>query len=109
VSNAARSLHDWPLAIAQVTPYPWEVQRDVNEYVERISLELARHGHRMLVLTPSGSRGLVRDSRRFIRAAASDPESLFSDGGVRVLAMGQSLRVTPARPADRARRTASRR
>ena len=73
MSNAARSLHDWPLAIAQVTPYPWEAQRDVNEYVERISLELARRGHRMLVLTPSGSRGLVRDSRRLIRATASDP------------------------------------
>ena len=26
---------DWPLAIAQVTPYPWEARREVNEYVER--------------------------------------------------------------------------
>ena len=51
----------------------------------------------MLVLAPSGSRALVRDSRRAIRAAASDPRGRCSSPArSRVLAMGQSL-PAPAR------------
>jgi predicted metal-dependent phosphoesterase TrpH/glycosyltransferase involved in cell wall biosynthesis len=88
---------EWPLAVAQVTPYPWEDRRGVNEYVECLSDELARAGHRVLVLAPSSSRTLVRESRRRIRAAASDPGSLFDEGHARVLAMGQSLPVAPVR------------
>jgi len=84
------------LAVAQVTPYPWEARREVNEYVEQLSAALAARGHAMLVLAPSGSRSLVRDSRRAIRAAASDPESLLTPGAVTVLAMGQSV-PAPAR------------
>jgi predicted metal-dependent phosphoesterase TrpH/glycosyltransferase involved in cell wall biosynthesis len=80
-----------PLAVAQVTPYPWEARREVNEYVERVSAGLAARGHALLVLAPSGSRSLVRDSRRAIRAAASDPASLLQPGAVTVLAMGQSV------------------
>jgi predicted metal-dependent phosphoesterase TrpH/glycosyltransferase involved in cell wall biosynthesis len=79
-----------------VTPYPWEARREVNEYVEQLSAALAVRGHAMLVLAPSGSRSLVRDSRRAIRAAASDPESLLTPGAVTVLAMGQSV-PAPAR------------
>ncbi|MEA2393269.1 MAG: hypothetical protein QOJ82_1160, partial [Solirubrobacteraceae bacterium] len=30
-----------PLSIAQVTPYPWEDRHDVNEFVRRVSDELA--------------------------------------------------------------------
>jgi Glycosyltransferase Family 4 len=85
-----------PLAIAQVTPYPWEARREVNEYVERLSAALAARGHALLVLAPSGSRSLVRDSLRAIRAAASDPDSLLRPGAVTVLAMGQSV-PAPAR------------
>jgi predicted metal-dependent phosphoesterase TrpH/glycosyltransferase involved in cell wall biosynthesis len=85
-----------PLAVAQVTPYPWEARREVNEYVERLSASLAARGHALLVLAPSGSRALVRDSRRAIRAAASDPQSLLRPGTVTVLAMGQSV-PAPAR------------
>jgi predicted metal-dependent phosphoesterase TrpH/glycosyltransferase involved in cell wall biosynthesis len=52
----------------------------------------------VLVVTPSGSRALVRESRRLIRAAAdSASSSLFEPGAVRVLAMGQSLPVGAAR------------
>jgi predicted metal-dependent phosphoesterase TrpH/glycosyltransferase involved in cell wall biosynthesis len=93
---------EWPLTVAQVTPYPWEARREVNEYVERLSHELARRGHRLLVLAPSTSRALVRESRRRIRAAASDPGSLFGGGGVTVLAMGQSLPVPPVRRGGKA-------
>jgi glycosyltransferase involved in cell wall biosynthesis len=88
---------DGPLAIAQVTPYPWEGRREVNEYVECLSDALAQRGHSVLVMAPSGSRALVRESRRLIRAAGSAPESLFEPGVVKVLAMGQSLPVGAAR------------
>jgi predicted metal-dependent phosphoesterase TrpH/glycosyltransferase involved in cell wall biosynthesis len=88
---------DGPFAIAQVTPYPWEGRREVNEYVEGLSEALASRGHSVLVVTPSGSRRLVRESRRLIRAAASDPRSLLKPGTVKILAMGQSLPVGAAR------------
>jgi glycosyltransferase involved in cell wall biosynthesis len=82
-----------PFSIAQVTPYPWDGRRDVNEYVERVSEALADRGHAVLLVAPSASRSLVRESRRLIRAAASSPERLLEPGKVRVLAVGQSLPV----------------
>jgi predicted metal-dependent phosphoesterase TrpH/glycosyltransferase involved in cell wall biosynthesis len=94
---AARSDGSGPFAIAQVTPYPWEGRRDVNAYVAQLSDALARRGHSVLVLAPSGSRPLVRESRKRIRAAGSDPSSLLEPGQVNVLAMGQSLPVGAAR------------
>ena len=85
-------------AIAQVSPHPWEDEHEVNAFVRALSSELAARGHRMLVLAPSRSPGLVRDSRRRIRAAADAPESLFDpDGGVRVLGVGELLPLTGAR------------
>jgi predicted metal-dependent phosphoesterase TrpH/glycosyltransferase involved in cell wall biosynthesis len=86
-----------PFAIAQVTPYPWEARRETNEYVAALSDALARRGHSVLVVTPSGSRALVRQSRSLIRTAASAPDSLLTPGGVRVLAMGQSVPVGAVR------------
>ena len=35
-----------PLRIAQVTPYPWEDEHEVNTYVARVAEELAARGHR---------------------------------------------------------------
>ena len=93
-------MDDWPLAIAQVTPYPWGAPREVNEYVEHVADGLARRGHRVLVLAASGSRAQVRESRRLIRSAARDPESVFAPGEVRVLAPMQTL-VAPARRGGR--------
>ncbi len=86
-----------PLTIAQVTPFPWESRREVNEYVARLSDELVRRGHRVLVLAPSNSRTFVRESRRLIRTAESKPGALFADGAPRVIAVGQSVPVSPAR------------
>ena len=86
-----------PLTIAQVTPYPWESRREVNEYIEQLSDELARRGHRVVVLTPSSSRTLVRESRRLIRSAAGNPDALFLEDRARVIAVGQSVPVPPAR------------
>ena len=59
-----------PLSIAQVTPYLWEDRHDVNTFVARVSDELAARGHRVLVVAPSTSRTLVRDSRKAVREAA---------------------------------------
>ena len=62
------------LAIAQVTPFAWEAANEVNHYVARVSDELARRGHRVLIVAPSQSSELVRDTRRALRSA---PESLL--------------------------------
>jgi glycosyltransferase involved in cell wall biosynthesis len=76
-----------PLSIAQVTPYPWEDRHDVNLFVDRVSQELARRGHRVLVVAPSASHELVRESRKAVRAGALDPEP----GTPLLLAVGEAL------------------
>jgi glycosyltransferase involved in cell wall biosynthesis len=76
-----------PLSIAQVTPYPWEDRHDVNLFVDRVSQELARRGHRVLIVAPSASNELVRESRKAVRAGALDPEP----GSPRLLAVGEAL------------------
>jgi glycosyltransferase involved in cell wall biosynthesis len=79
-------------AIAQVTPWPWEQHHEVNLFVERLSDELCRRGHRVLVVTPSGSRELVREGRAKIKALRSDPEAVFAEPGcASLIAVGQSL------------------
>ncbi|MGI8506628.1 MAG: glycosyltransferase family 4 protein [Solirubrobacteraceae bacterium] len=84
------------LAIAQVTPFAWEAANDVNEYVARVSDELAQRGHRVLIIAPSERSSLVRDSRRAIR---SHPEALLADPdeNPRVLGVGEVLPFSPAR------------
>ena len=82
------------LAIAQVTPFAWEAANEVNHYVARVSDELARRGHRVLIVAPSESSELVRDSRRALRSA---PESLLerADGEPLVLGVGEVLPFSP--------------
>jgi glycosyltransferase involved in cell wall biosynthesis len=84
------------LAIAQVTPFAWEVAHEVNDYVARVSRELARRGHRVLIIAPSESGVLVRDSRRAVR---NDPGSLLerADGEPLVLGVGEVLPLSPTR------------
>ncbi|MGH2866369.1 MAG: glycosyltransferase [Solirubrobacteraceae bacterium] len=82
------------LTIAQVTPFAWEVAGEVNEYVARVSDQLAARGHRVLIVAPSQSSGLVRDTRRALR---SDPEKLLEGDGARVLGVGEVLPFSPAR------------
>jgi predicted metal-dependent phosphoesterase TrpH/glycosyltransferase involved in cell wall biosynthesis len=95
-------------AIAQVTPHAWEDDHEVNAFAGELADELAARGHRMLVLAPSRSTALVRESRRLIRSARDNPDALFDpDGGVRVLAVGELLplqrRGGPSPPVDVAR------
>src|SRR4051794_27066001 len=79
-------------SIAQVTPYPWEQHHEVNRFVERISDEFCRRGHRVVVIAPSSMRELIREGRDMIAKAAKDPDSLYSfPGCAQILAMGQSL------------------
>jgi hypothetical protein len=82
-------------SIAQVSPYPWEQHHEVNRYVERLSDELCRRGHRVVVIAPSSIRELIREGRQTIAAALRDPEALYAwEGCAQFLAIGQSL---PAR------------
>ncbi|MBV9167588.1 MAG: glycosyltransferase [Solirubrobacterales bacterium] len=84
------------LAIAQVTPFAWEAANEVNEYVARVSAELARAGHRVLVLAPSHSPELIRSSRRAIRTG---PDQLLerATGDPVVLGVGEVLPFSFAR------------
>ncbi|HEY4826437.1 MAG TPA: CehA/McbA family metallohydrolase [Solirubrobacteraceae bacterium] len=84
------------LAIAQVTPFAWEVDHEVNDYVARVSRELALRGHRVLIIAPSESGGLVRDSRRAIR---NEGAALLerADGEPVVLGVGEVLPFSPTR------------
>ena len=72
-------------SIAHVTPYPWEVENDVNAHVARVATELSRRGHRVLVLAPSRSQERVRASRKELRAARG-----------RAVGAGRPLRATLA-------------
>jgi predicted metal-dependent phosphoesterase TrpH/glycosyltransferase involved in cell wall biosynthesis len=84
-----------PLAVAHVTPYPWDdpaaasgTAAEVNRSIARTSARLAERGHRVLVVAPSTSSSAVRDTRRRIRAGAD----LFEDGGgVAVAHVGEVL------------------
>jgi glycosyltransferase involved in cell wall biosynthesis len=79
-------------SIAEVTPYPWEQHHEVNRFVERLSDELCARGHRVVVVTPSDSRELVREGRARVRRLGADPSAAFEDEGcASVLAVGQSL------------------
>jgi predicted metal-dependent phosphoesterase TrpH/glycosyltransferase involved in cell wall biosynthesis len=97
-------------AIAQVAPHPIEDANEVGTFAAEVSRALAGRGHRVLLLAPSRSPALVRESRKLIRDARSQPELLFDpDGGVRVLAVGELLfsgrrkGINPAPPVDIAR------
>jgi predicted metal-dependent phosphoesterase TrpH/glycosyltransferase involved in cell wall biosynthesis len=79
-------------SIAQVTPYPWEQHHEVNRYVERITDELCRRGHRVVVVAPSDSRELIKSSRARIRRCADDGDAVFGDDGCAdILGVGQSI------------------
>jgi predicted metal-dependent phosphoesterase TrpH/glycosyltransferase involved in cell wall biosynthesis len=79
------------LAIAQVSPHPWGSRHEINEFVARTSEELAGRGHRVLIVAPSDSRTAVRESRKLIREAASNPSVLWRGENPRVIAIGQSI------------------
>ena len=80
------------LSIVQVCPRPWGSRHEINQFVERVSAELAGRGHRVGIAAPSESRTAIRETRRAIRNANGDPSGLLGRGGEpRVLAIGQSI------------------
>jgi glycosyltransferase involved in cell wall biosynthesis len=92
------------LAIAQVTPFAWEAPHEVNRAVARCAQELAGRGHRVVVIAPSTSSALVRESRKAIRAARERPHALLEPSGraadangYRVLGVGEVLPFSPSR------------
>ena len=91
----ARALHPVALAIAQVTPFAWEVAGEVNQYVARVSGELAAAG-------PSGpDRRPVAVQRRWSATRAGrcapTPRSCSRATGPRVLGVGEVLPFSPTR------------
>jgi glycosyltransferase involved in cell wall biosynthesis len=84
------------LAIAQVTPFAWEVSHELGDYVARVSDELSRRGHRVLIIAPSESGALVRDTRRAIRNHA-DALLDSADGEPLVLGVGEVLPFAPTK------------
>ena len=85
-----------PLAIAHVSPFALEANNDVGTQVRRVSEELARRGHRVLIIAPSQSTALVRDSRRVLH---DDPGGLLerADGAPVQVAVGGVLPFSPTR------------
>ncbi len=88
-----------PLRIAQVTPYPWEDVHAVNAHVGQLSDQLRARGHRVVVVAPSHSPGLVRDSRRLIRAG--ETADLLAAG--ELLPTLSPRRAIPSVPVDLSR------
>jgi glycosyltransferase involved in cell wall biosynthesis len=75
-----------PLTIAQVSPYTWGTDNEVNRQIERTAHELARRGHRVAIVAPSASHSAVRETRRRLRE-----HDVFASGGPEVLAVSESL------------------
>ena len=73
------------LAIAQVTPFAWDVPNEVNDYVARVSDVLAGAGHRVLVIAPAESASMVRESRQLIRTGS---DALLDRAKSRPLVLG---------------------
>ncbi len=88
-----------PLTIAQVTPYAWESDHDVNRFVARAAGELAQRGHRVLIVAPSDDHGAVRATRAALREARTRPDALFVPGQARVLAVGEAIAAGARRAA----------
>ncbi|MCX6387085.1 MAG: glycosyltransferase [Solirubrobacterales bacterium] len=91
--DATGSITPERFVIAQVSPYPWESDDGVSEIVRGLSDSLAGRGHRVVVLTTTESKGLVRDTRRALREARDDPAALLAraQGEPLVLGVGEML------------------
>jgi predicted metal-dependent phosphoesterase TrpH len=89
-----------PLSIAHVSPYPWEAEHPVNDYVRRVAGELSGRGHRVLILAPSRSPERVREDRRTLRDLIGKGGSLLegTDAGTpRTIAVGEVLDMQSTR------------
>ena len=87
------------LAIAQVSPFAWETKTEIGDYVRLLSRELHERGHRVLIIAPSNSAELVRESRKALRDGRAGTQSLFelADAEPLVLGVGEVLPFSPTR------------
>jgi len=90
------------LTIAQVSPYPWEGDHEVNSYVAAGAAELQARGHRVVVAVPGGSRAELRRSQGAIERTRRDGAALFGsawDGsrvgedGPAVMSVGAAVKL----------------
>ena len=88
------------LSILQVCPRRWGARHQINQFVSRVSEELASRGHRVAIATPAESLTRVRESRQMIRRAGGEIGKLLGRGEPRVLAVGQSIAL-PSGPGGR--------
>jgi len=79
-----------------VTPYAWEASSEVNHYIARVSEELGRRGHRVLIMAPSESDELVAETRRALRDDPAEIVERAASGPV-VLGVGAVLSFAPTR------------
>jgi glycosyltransferase involved in cell wall biosynthesis len=86
--------------VAHVSPQPWENGGELNLYVERVAGELARRGHRVLIVAPTHSQRLAANARRALREARDQPERLWeADGAPTLFSAGEVVSVgTASRP-----------
>jgi len=75
-----------PLTIAQVSPFAWGSDNDVNRGIDATARELARRGHRVAVVAPSASQAAVRETRRRLREGR-----VWEHGGPEVLAVSEVI------------------
>lgn len=75
-----------PLSIAQVTPYTWDSDHEVNRAIARTAEELARRGHQVAIVAPSSSGAAVRDTRRRLRE-----RRVWDGAGVQLLSVTETL------------------
>ena len=85
------------LTIAQVTPYAWDVEHEVNHAIAKVAERLAARGHRVAIVAPSGSHRAIRETGKLLRAARTNPELVFAGAEVPVLAAGEALANITAR------------
>ncbi|MFT4049599.1 MAG: glycosyltransferase [Solirubrobacterales bacterium] len=90
------------LRIAQVTPYAIEDERETNRYVIGLSKALQQRGHEVVIIAPSHSRKLVKESRAKIKSAAKagSLDGVFdrrTTDGPPVLGIGAALPFPPAK------------
>jgi len=74
------------LTIAQVSPFTWGAENEVNRQIERTAEELVRRGHRVAIVAPSLSQAEVRETRRRLR-----DREVWRGSGPEVLAVSESL------------------
>ena len=74
------------LTIAQVSPFTWGTENEVNRQIERTSEELVRRGHRVAIVAPSSSAADVRETRRRLR-----DREVWRGSGSEILAVSESL------------------